>query len=156
MSLCKVFAEFQFILVMRFKKQFAERVKTENFLCLLSLFIKSTKLSCYYECIQIKVDPLQIWMVYCSYLYDQKCNSSSFRPYQESLPQNAYPRTSTSWLMANNVFYSNNSNWKVQDDWHISQFINITLHYKLCKIFFWSTNSRSFEAISRLIAHLYK
>ncbi len=60
MSLCKVFAEFQFILVMRFKKQFAERVKTENFLCLLSLFIKSTKLSCYYECIQIKVDPLQI------------------------------------------------------------------------------------------------
>ncbi len=30
MSLCKVFAAFQLILVTRFKKQFAERVKTEN------------------------------------------------------------------------------------------------------------------------------
>ncbi len=59
MSLCKVF-EFQFILVTCFKKQFAERVKTENAPGLFSLFFKSTKFSCYYECIQIKVDPLQI------------------------------------------------------------------------------------------------
>ncbi len=72
----------------RFKKQFAERVKTENAPFLFSLFFKSTKFSCYYECIQIKVDPLQIRMVYCSYLYDQKwqSNSISFRPYQENLP----------------------------------------------------------------------
>ncbi len=97
MSLCKVFAELQFILMMCFKKQFAERVKTENAPCLFSLFFKSTKFSCYYDCIQIKVDPLQIRMVYCSYLYDRKwqSNSSSFRPYQENLPQNAYPRAST-------------------------------------------------------------
>ncbi len=60
MSLCKVFTEFRFILVTRFKKQFAERVKTENAPCLFSLFFKSTKFSCYYECIQIKVDPLPI------------------------------------------------------------------------------------------------
>ncbi len=97
MSLCEVFAELQFILVTQFKKQFAERVKTENAPGLFSLFFKSTKFSCYYESIQIKVDPLQIRMVYCSYLYDQKwqSNSSSFRPYQENLPQNAYPRLST-------------------------------------------------------------
>ncbi len=73
MSLCKVFVEFQFIILTRSKKQFVERVKTENAPCLFSLFFKSTKFSCYYECIQIKVDPLQIRMVYCSYLYDQKC-----------------------------------------------------------------------------------
>ncbi len=97
MSLYKVFTEFRFILVTRFKKQFAERVKTENTPCLFSLFFKSTKFSCYYECIQIQLDPLQIRMVYCSYLYDQKwqSNSSSFRPYQENLPQNASPRAST-------------------------------------------------------------
>ncbi len=72
MSLCEVFAALQFILVTCFKEQFAERVKTENAPCLFSLFFKSTKFSCYYECIQINVDPLQIKMVYCSYLYDQK------------------------------------------------------------------------------------
>ncbi len=31
--------------------------------CLLSLFYKSTKFCCYYDCIQIKVDPLQIWLI---------------------------------------------------------------------------------------------
>ncbi len=47
-------------------------------------FYKSTKFCCYYECIQIKVDPLQIRLMYCSYLYDQKwSNLSSFRVYQK-------------------------------------------------------------------------
>ncbi len=83
MSLCEVFAELRFILLMCFKKHFAERVKTENTPCLFSLFFKSTQISCYYECMQIKVDPLQIQMVHCSYLYNQKgqSDSSSFRPY---------------------------------------------------------------------------
>ncbi len=96
MSLSKLFAEFQFILVTHLKKQFAERVKTENALCLFSLFYKSTKFSCYYECIQIKVDLLQIRMMYCSYLYDQKwqSNTSSFQYYQENMPINVLPRAS--------------------------------------------------------------
>ncbi len=91
MSLCKVFAEFQFILATCFKKQVADRVKTGNAPYLFSLFYKSTKFSSYNECIQIKADPLQLQIMYCSYLYDQtwQSNSSSFRRYQENLAQNA-------------------------------------------------------------------
>ena len=42
----------------------------DSALCLFSLFYKCPKFS-YYVCIQIKVDPLQILLMYCSYLYDQ-------------------------------------------------------------------------------------
>ncbi len=64
--------------------------------CLFSLFYKSTKFSCYYECIQIKIDPFQIWLMFCSYLYNQKwqSNLTSFRVYQKNMPQNALVRLS--------------------------------------------------------------
>ncbi len=39
--------------------------------CLFSLFYKSTLLCCYYDYIQIKVDPLQFQTIPYSYLYDQ-------------------------------------------------------------------------------------
>ncbi len=65
--------------------------------CLFSLFYKCTKFCCYYVCIQIKVDPLQIRLMYCFYLYDQnwKYNLSSFLRYHEKMPQNAYAHLST-------------------------------------------------------------
>ncbi len=54
-----------------------------------------TKFCCYYECIQIKVDPLHIPLMYCSCLYNQKwwSNLSSFRGYQKKCHKT--PRLST-------------------------------------------------------------
>ncbi len=74
MSVCQVFTEFRFIFVMHFRKKFTETETTENVsLCYkrknffdrknVSLCYKSTEFCCYYECIQIKVDPLQIRMI---------------------------------------------------------------------------------------------
>ncbi len=60
MSVCQVFTEFRFIFVMHFRKKFTETETTENH---VSLCYKSTEFCCYYECIQIKVDPLQIRMI---------------------------------------------------------------------------------------------
>ncbi len=61
MSLCKVFTEFRFILVTRSKAVRGESEDWERTLFVFFIF-QSTKFSCYYECIQIKVDPLPIWM----------------------------------------------------------------------------------------------
>ncbi len=72
MSVCRVFPEFQFIFVTGFKMKITETEAADSAPCLYFLFYKSTKFCCYYESIQIKVDPLQIRLMYCSYLYDRK------------------------------------------------------------------------------------
>lgn len=61
---CPVFAEFLFILVTHFRKQFEDTEKTEGAPCLFSLFYKGFVLimSAY------KIDPLP----FCPYLHDQK------------------------------------------------------------------------------------
>ncbi len=68
------------------------RRQTAHPVCFL-YFINAAKFCCYSVCTQIKVEPLQIRLMYCFYLYDQ--NWKCFWRYQENIPQNAYPRLST-------------------------------------------------------------
>ncbi len=64
----KQFAEFQFIIV----KRSCSRPRRQKPHPLFSyLFYKSTMFCWCCECTQIKVDPLQFWMMYYSYICEQ-------------------------------------------------------------------------------------
>ncbi len=62
------FVEFRFIIV----KRSCSRPRRQAHPLFSSLFDKSTTFCWYCECTQIKVDPLQLRMMYYSYLYEQK------------------------------------------------------------------------------------